>query len=172
MPTFTCIATITAPDANEASEIISECLESVQDAEDSGLLKAGDSIVFDEATEGACPVIGALQACARWMMANHKSHLPEYAHAIKALSDAGFNLHRGLFDEEPDPEPVYATREEAVRAIEGWLGHEGSYELAVEVYEYMTQQGVVTHNDTGFVIERDANVFQYAADLLERNKID
>jgi hypothetical protein len=68
------------------------------------------------------------------------------------------------YEIDPD-EPVYTTREEVIRAVEGWLGHEGSYELATRVYEYMREQGMVEHNGVGFVIERDTNVFEIAADL-------
>jgi hypothetical protein len=68
------------------------------------------------------------------------------------------------YEIDPD-EPVYTTREDVIRAVEGLLGHEGSYELATRVYEYMREQGMVEHNGQGFVIERDTNVFQIAADL-------
>jgi hypothetical protein len=66
---------------------------------------------------------------------------------------------------EIDPEPVYMGRKEVVEEVERQLGHEGSHELAVRVYEYMREQGMVEHNGAGFVIERDTNVFQIAADL-------
>jgi hypothetical protein len=171
MPTFTCLADITAPDADAAQDVVSECLNSVQDALDSGEL-TGVDITFDDPTEGAAPVIGALQACARWMLSNHKSHTPEFAYAVKALSDAGFDLHRALVDEEPESETVYTTREDAVRAIESLLGSGGSYALAGRVYDYMREQGIVTYNGTGFVIERDTNVLQIAADLLSKEDPD
>jgi len=70
-------------------------------------------------------------------------------------------------DPEEVDETVYTTREDVIRAVEGWLGHEGSYELATRVYEYMREQGMVEHNGAGFVIERDTNVFEIAADLSQ-----
>lgn len=67
---------------------------------------------------------------------------------------------------EIDPEePVYLGRKEVVDEIERLLAHEGDHGLAVRVYEHMREQGMVTNNGRGFVIERDTNVFQIAADL-------
>lgn len=310
MPTFTCIATLTAPDAESADEIVNECLGSVQDAKDSGELPDEADIDFAAPVQGACPVIGALQGCARLLLASHQSHTPEFAAACKALADAGFTHQRGLSlsasgyptrgvlaegsqkvvdnfvraladmsfgdDDSPvsggdlvdvvnthfpglhriasrdfppprflelqqrikigtrvlsiegetsdtdteddvhtgpnafgtvtnifpdqecaygvsfepsgvsvflslseladetrydvhnvdeDDEPFYVTRDDAVNMIVALLGDGGSTELAGRVFDYMREQGIVTHNGQGFVIERDANIFQYAANL-------
>lgn len=67
---------------------------------------------------------------------------------------------------EIDPEePVYLGRMEVVEEIERLLGKGGTHELAVRVYENMREQGMLRHNGRGFVIERDTNIFQIAADL-------
>lgn len=85
-------------------------------------------------------------------------------------------LHRarGMYhdetqDDAPD-EKVYATRDDVVGELERLLGSGGSSALAACVYEYMREQGMVQHNGRGFVVERDANVFQIAADLLARDE--
>lgn len=106
-----------------------------------------------------------------------QAELTEALHNIILSSNAncGDSLANAINDavnlvglpEDEDDGPVYTTREDAVRAIESLLGSGGSYALASRVYDYMREQGIVTHNGKGFVIERDANVFQIAADLLE-----
>ena len=70
-------------------------------------------------------------------------------------------------EDDEDDEKVYTTRDDVVGQVERLLGDGGSRELAERVFDYMREQGQVSHNGTGFVIERDTNVFEIAATMQE-----
>jgi hypothetical protein len=73
---------------------------------------------------------------------------------------------------EIDPEAYYPSREAVVEAVERMLAHEGNYELAVRVVANMIEQGQVEHTEHGYMIERDTNVFEIAADLSREDLPD
>jgi hypothetical protein len=68
---------------------------------------------------------------------------------------------------EIDPETYYLSREDVVEVVERMLGHEGNHELAARVVANMIEQGQVEHSERGYMIERDTNVFEIAADLKD-----